>query len=503
MKKSFKFMFVLAVMLFSGKLITNAESSYWNNYFNEKNPISTTGQCGYGGGGLTNWESHSNNYTIKIGGCGSSSDPFTFWSTWYTNNELYFDVTDVTAKSSNDSIVSVEVKPYDFSKEQEEFEKYVDWYKSLSLDEFNKLYLEYYNSDENPVKPLEEKPEWWKYNNELDEYNDDYETEPTTWWEAYHLKEKPSNAVEILTNAHDLGNATITLSASSKDPINIDWTISVRDFDPSPLTGKFDNKAQGLIEILNNLDKYKEIVPIRGDSDYDNYNFSYYVEENEDLSGVINALKGKDITLYFNGYSEVGEESYYLNGLDIKNTVGKGFTYDHKISMETSVNKEKIDELVDLKDAIYIDFTYHGALPTNYNLNVNIKEYLANQFFDKLECDKYELYSSEMYACTDNANKELKEYLKNTEFTLLYFNPETNKMEVVKDKLKADEFGNVVLEFEHFSSYVLAANYQLKEPVLSSINNAQTSSVDVVFYGILAIISLGGIIYIGLKKKTN
>ncbi len=493
----------VAVFLFGN---TNVFAGYWSDYFNEKNPISTMSSCGYGGGGPTTWESHSNAYTIMVGGCGDFTDPFTFNKTWYTDNELYFGVTGVTVKSSNDSIVTAEVKDYDFSKEENAFNEYVKWYNGLSLDEFNKIYLDYYNNNDGDekVEPFETKPTWWEYNNQLDDYNEDYKTEPKTWWEAYHLDQKPTNAVEIYTYAHDLGKAKITLNATDKDPINIDWTISVRDFDPWPLTGDFKNKAQGFVELLNNFDKYKDIIPEKGTNDWDNYNFSYYVEENEDLSGVINALKGKDITLYFRGYGAIGEESYYLNGLDIKNTVDKGFTYEHKISMETSINKEKIEELVDLKDAIYIDFTYHGSLPTNYKLNVNIEDYLYSQFMNKYSCDKYDYNSAEYNACTDKAIKELQDYLKNTEFTLLYFNPETNQMEVVKDKLKPDEHGNITLEFEHFSSYVLAAGYEMKTPVnTTQTNNAQTSSINVIFYTILALGSLSGGIYLGFKKKIN
>ena len=76
-------------------------------------------------------------------------------------------------------------------------------------------------------------------------------------------------------------------------------------------------------------------------------------------------------------------------------------------------------------------------------------------------------------------------------------------MEVVTKGLKAKD-GFVVLEFDHFSSYVLVANgnYTITNKPKAP-NNAQTSSMNVYLYIGVALVSLVGISYLLIKKSKK
>lgn len=521
MKKIITCMSLIATVFLLGSTNVYADG-YWEEFFKEKPIIGTIG-CGSGEPTyLTEWKNISKEEAIVLGGCGSGPSG-KFEARYGTSNLVFNNVGAITIKSSNENIVTATSKPYDFAYEKKNYEDYVTNFNKATFDEFVKNYLSidygcedsdgnyigtsacltsikdrgYISEEEYAKYEKKEKPTWWEFS--------DYKTEPTTWWEAYQFKSEPTNAVEVISYAKDLGKATLTLSAAGKQDITIDWSIEAYDF--GWVTG---TNAKGLAQILNDLDKYKENIPTQKDYDTKKeYNFAYYLSEKEDISEAINALKGKDITVLFKQYTNVGESIYFLNGKEIKNEVGKGFTYAHNISMDTSINKDKINNLVDAKDAIYIDFTYHGTLPTEYKLSVNIKEYIGNIIGDKLTDQYCAAFKGEndydkLSKCwndnnlRDEWNKQLEEYLKNTNFTLLYYNPEKNKMEVVAENLKAiDE--KIELTFDHFSSYVLVPSdgYQIK------INNAQTGTLNVVLYSGLAIVSLLGIGYLIISKKKN
>lgn len=488
MKKIVSIILMMTAFFMFGSTNVNAESnSYWKEYF-EKNYGNGLSQYG---GFVSSWEDINMSFSlVNVGGMGDMPDPLLFYPEYYTNNIIFNDVENVTVKSSDETIMTGETKAYDFSKEKESFNNYVKWYNELTLDEFKQQLIDYGHDDW--AENLTEKPIWWMYNG--------YESEPA-WWTMYGFMSEPTNAVEVVTRAKDLGNATLTVSAKDKKDIKINWTMEIVD----------NIEPEGVVQILNNLDRYKDIMPGTKANNWiwtfagaeQDYDFSVN-GSSEDLSNLINTLKGKDITVLFYDYSEVGETSYILNGKDITNTVSEGFTYDSKISMETSINKDKIDSLADLKDAIYIDFTYHGTLPTIYKLNVNIEEYIVDSFVEQLGCEQYSWDTDpENYTkCWSDVWDKAHEYFENTTFDLLYYNPETEKMEVVKQGLKADEKGVVVLEFDHFSSYVLVASgsYTITN---KAPNNLQTSSMNVYLYIGVALVSLAGIGYLLIKKSKK
>lgn len=469
MKKYFKLILVIVGLFLLGNKNVYADS-YWNDYFQ--------GIELPAGGRISEWENANKKYEIIYGGkgsvCGNS-----FCPQYYNRGTIYDNVTNVTAVSSKQN-VTTEIKPYDFSREKKDFEDYLKFYDNLTLDEVNE------GREEN--NKYTQKPTWWEYN--------DYQTEPTTWWQAYEYDHEPTNAVEVVYKAKDLGRDTITLSADGKSNITINWTIIAYD-----VFNEYNsnNASMRLAEILNNLDKYQEVIPQT--NEVRDYNFSYYID-NEDLSDTINALKGKDITVNFIQNSTNGITSYYkLNGKDITNTVKKGFTYSHNISMETSINKDKIDNLVDLKDALYIDFTYHGVLPAPYSMTIDIRDYISNKYWN--------IYREEYDQCSDAAcrnrintkiNEEITKYFKDRKFTLLYYNPDTNKMEIIKEGLVTNENGKLDITFDHFSSYVIvpADSYHI-------LSNPRTSNTNIITYIFISCISSIGIIYLlrQMKKQKN
>lgn len=525
MKKNLKFLCLTVMFMFLGLFTVNAQSTYWENYFGK--PFGVTGGCSGSSyaPGLTTWENHSFEHIERVGGCGSYDSGLIFYPATYSDGSIFINVSDVKVKSTDSDIITAEVKTYDFKKEKEGYESFVKFFNDLTLDEFyEKAAIDY--GEENVKTKYPTKPTWWEYYNDI-VYDRKYTSEPQTWWEAYGFESDPSNSsVEVLYYAHDLGKGNVTLSASGKEDIVIDWTIFAYEFNNEHVPN-----SDGLADILKNYDKYKDLITIQNDwnENETKYNFIYYLDgQSNDLSEIINNLKGKDVTVKFEQYDDGIEDTYYLNGMDIKSTVDKGFTYDHKISMETSINKEKIDDLMDYKDAIYIDFTYHGALPTTYNLNVDISQYIFNKYYDiyydELNCksylkgdiDDYDSWDAwyaeneEYENCTDKASEKTNEqtanYYEKTEFTLLYYNPDTNKMEVVKDGLKANENGELQLEFEHFSSYVIVekGTYNAHNtPKPKAPNNADTSSINIAFYGLLALVSVLGVSTILIISKKN
>ncbi len=480
MKKYFSLILIMAGIFLIGNKNVYAASPYWENYFKDFNGFG--GLCNSHLYGIEEWKNYSKKMVVGSA-CGATKDEYHFYKTYYSQGGIFTDVSNVQVTNNNADILTAEVKPYDFSREKKNYEDYITNYEKFTLEEIN--------STKSENDQYEQKPTWWEYNG--------FSTEPTTWWEAYGLDSEPTNAVEVVSKIKDLGKASITLNADGKSGITIDSTIQVMSF--SKYDARFGNdKAQGLVEILNNLGKYGDIIGTYGSGDK-TYNLEYEMEEKEDLSTIINALKGKDITVKF-VQNDVISTTYYLNGKDIKSTVNKGFTYYHNISMDTSINKDKINSLVDLKDALYIDFAYHGNLPAPYTMTVNIKNYIDSQYAKKNReqyCSGKDDYSQE---CNDKindlTNEQVSKYFENKKFTLLYYNPETNKMEVVNDGLTANANGELELIFDHFSSYVIVGSDDYK-----ITTNPQTSSINVIIYVLMAVTSIAGIgcLTISMKKR--
>lgn len=487
MKKYFSLILILASVFLIGNKNVYAASPYWEKVFKNFGDINFQGTGLYDSRlyGIKEWKDYTITYSVNDVDGRGATNIYNFVTMYYSKGGIFNDISNLQITNNNDDILIAEASPYDFSREKKNYEDYIDFYSKLTLEEIN--------SYQNENDKYEQKPTWWEYNG--------YQTEPTTWWEAYRLDSEPTNAMEVVPKVKDLGKASFTISADGKSDITINYTIQVSYFPSYWKELKVgNNKTQGLVEILNNLDKYKDVISSYG-SGNKSYNFAYAVEENEDLSAVINALKGKDITVKFVQGGAIST-TYYLNGKDIKSTVNKGFTFYHNISMETSINKDKINSLVDLKDALYIDFAYHGNLPAPYTMTVNIMDYIRSQY-EKKNREQYQCgaeYDDCWQRAWESAEQQANEYMKNKKFTLLYYNPDTNKMEVINDGLTANANGELELTFNHFSSYVIVGSDDYK-----ITNNPQTSNVNMIAYLLIAVASIAGIscLTISMKKRKN
>lgn len=132
-----------------------------------------------------------------------------------------------------------------------------------------------------------------------------------------------------------------------------------------------------------------------------------------------------------------------------------------EVNVGSSSKEAAIRKLIpNTKDTpLYVEFTHHGALPKNTTVKVNTQG----------------------------------KYKDGESLTLYYFNEETKELEEIAKGLVVSN-GYVDLALEHCSNYVLVKDNK-------ALNNAQTSSLNVLLYIGMAIASVAGIVYIIIKKK--
>lgn len=135
------------------------------------------------------------------------------------------------------------------------------------------------------------------------------------------------------------------------------------------------------------------------------------------------------------------------------------FNIDLSLNIGTSTNKSVIDSLVSNKDtSLVLEFAHHGDLPDGTAVKVFVGDKYAN----------------------------------GTKLTLYYFNETTKKLEEVAKDIEVVD-GYITFNLDHCSEYVL-------EKQIVAPNNAQTSSMNLGIYILLAIISLGGIAILSMRK---
>lgn len=139
---------------------------------------------------------------------------------------------------------------------------------------------------------------------------------------------------------------------------------------------------------------------------------------------------------------------------------------DLNINIGNSQNKDKINALIPISmTSLQIDFSHSGVLPTG----TTVKLYTGASF---------------------NNNDILDLY---------YYNPEKNVLEKVLEGITVTD-GYVTFPLAHCSDYVLVVNNEAKKNAAD--NNVQTSSMNVILYTIISIVSAAGIGYI-LKNKSK
>lgn len=210
---------------------------------------------------------------------------------------------------------------------------------------------------------------------------------------------------------------------------------------------KKDSDVESILAELTELTKKPTTLAIEPNEDFIIKNDTFNeIRKNSGLSEVL----GYDATWIFDG-SKVSEDFKELN---VKVLTGENVAEDLRNKVLSLIeNKEK---------GLVIDFLHSGNLPKGTKVRVYVD---PDQFGDEA-------------------------------LTLYYYNPTTGKLSPVANKLKVyqEEMGASYVEFEleHCSTYVLT----------TTSNNAQTGVMNVVFYIVLALFSLTGIILLA-KKKAN
>lgn len=134
-----------------------------------------------------------------------------------------------------------------------------------------------------------------------------------------------------------------------------------------------------------------------------------------------------------------------------------------EISLVETENKDKIDALIPSSmESLKIDFKHSGILPTGTSVKLNVADSFDND-------DVLDLY---------------------------YYNAETNALEKVAENILVVD-GYASFPLAHCSEYVLVANKRN-----ASDNNVQTSSMNVILYAIISVVSLLALGYI-LKSKNK
>ena len=176
-------------------------------------------------------------------------------------------------------------------------------------------------------------------------------------------------------------------------------------------------------------------------------------EENTLSSNILKELKGKDIELKITKYEN--DNIKYIWSISGKN-IKEEFDFDTLVKFE-SENADKINELMNYAQSIYLNYSHSANLPKN----TKFKVYVGN------------------------------EYNENDLLNLYYFDEKSNKMILEQENLVVKN-GFVEYEIEHCSEYILTQ---------SKIKNSNFDYKNIIII-IETIVIIGGIIYMSLKSKN-
>ncbi|MCX4248158.1 MAG: hypothetical protein OSJ65_00135 [Bacilli bacterium] len=186
----------------------------------------------------------------------------------------------------------------------------------------------------------------------------------------------------------------------------------------------------------------------------------------ESSQNILKALKenGTKISFEKRDDNNILLYSWIFNGNKLTDS-DTTLNLDLNISIGTSKNKDKINALVPPSmTSLQIDFSHLGILPTGTTIKLNTGTSFTNN-------DILDLY---------------------------YYNPEKNILEKVIEGITVID-GYATFPLTHCSDYVLVVNNEAKKGM---DNNVQTSSMNVILYTVISIISAAGIGYI-LKNKIK
>lgn len=199
----------------------------------------------------------------------------------------------------------------------------------------------------------------------------------------------------------------------------------------------------------------------------------HYTIDKETFNNIKN--NGYKIDYEYRIYDEEAKQEYvgYAWTFDGSQMASSNYDLNLQLTVGSSKNQETIESLVaDKEKALVLEFAHHGELPKG----TSVKVYVGNKY-------------------------------KNGDYvTLYYYNEETKTLEEAVANIEVKD-GYVEFGLEHCSEYVL--NISAKPEVVETQevnkapNNAQTSSMNVIFYGGLSIVSLLGLTYLLVSKKKQ
>lgn len=307
------------------------------------------------------------------------------------------------------------------------------------------------------------------------EMNHDSKVSNNSFRFEYTAEDSDGNKTIMTSNQFVyMGGTTLEESPQAVDGSHIVSTIPVLESDPIVKLYVNIEGYVGELEIdVNNFQmpegatypiSYPDTSSIK---ETNNTPEDIYVELNDESTKLSDsllemAIDGK-VGLYVGKAMEDGENALYVWSFDGRQMTRSDYDLDLGITIGSSKNDKLINSLIPTsKDTpLPIEFAHHGELPEGTIVILNVSS----------------------------------KYKDGEKLTMYYFNEETKKLEEVANEIEVID-GYVALQMEHCSEYVLA-----KEN--SAPNNAQTSSMNVVFYAGVALCSFVGVIALLASQRKN
>ncbi len=261
---------------------------------------------------------------------------------------------------------------------------------------------------------------------------------------------------------------------------------------------------------------------------------------NQINSEILKAIQNKKYIATVAKYSENGGYIWTFDGTKIKTT---DFNIDLSLNIGSSKHQDVIKNLIpkDRQLPLYLEFSYHGALPEGTKVRVSNKQYNEGDYltlyyynentkqleevaknlkvdqgkgvqFTLEHCSEYVLVKQQSFI-KDSSNDEVKDPSTSDKEEIK--DPSTSDKEETKDPSTSDKEETKdpsTSDKEEIKDPSTSDKEEIKDPstpdkeetkVDNAPSNAQTSSMNIALYIVLAIASLVGIIWILISNKKK
>lgn len=328
----------------------------------------------------------------------------------------------------------------------------------------------------------------------------------TTWGGHYVLQAYKAN-VTIKNLSLNGGNAGLLVNGAN---VVLNGTIDVSDngFGGIELTGANPTIDLSNVTLVNNTEAY--LLPtLWTDPKMENVKVDY-----KGFQACIEVNKGDHL-----------QDQYYLN---VENSLGNA---DEQIKQQMNSNDPLIEVITKDDDVISVDVL--NALKNGPEKTVNIYTDTAIISFNTKDMKeefttdlKLKVVISEEQPFESDVLKDSKanilfidlEYSgilpENTKISFLvdgkynqgdkvflyYYNPETDKVELVAKDVEIGEYGVATIEIDHASTYFLSSE---ELTAGEDIKNPNTSDITMYIVAILSVVALSGFAYVAKMKMSN